>query len=107
MRISDCISDVCSSDLAAPGAVLMALAAQALDAGSVAVMERDWLPADFAGMALALAGCESDDAAVRFRASSEERRVGTECVRTCRSRWLPYPSNTNINTQTRTHTLGK
>src|SRR3546814_13304776 len=21
--------------------------------------------------------------------SSEERRVGTECVRTCRSRWLP------------------
>src|SRR3546814_14702267 len=22
--------------------------------------------------------------------SSEERRVGKECVRTCRSRWLPY-----------------
>src|SRR3546814_11433256 len=36
---------------AAPGAVLLALAAQALDAGSVAVMERDWQPADFAGMA--------------------------------------------------------
>src|SRR3546814_16875638 len=25
------------------------------------------------------------------RASSGERRVGQECVRTCRSRWSPYP----------------
>src|SRR3546814_20021807 len=25
------------------------------------------------------------------RQSSEERRVGKECVSTCRSRWLPYP----------------
>src|SRR3546814_17001410 len=24
-------------------------------------------------------------------ARSEERRVGTECVSTCRSRWSPYP----------------
>src|SRR3546814_13727352 len=26
----------------------------------------------------------------RRRARSEERRVGKECVRTCRSRWSPY-----------------
>src|SRR3546814_14437039 len=26
---------------------------------------------------------------------SEARRVGTECVSTCRSRWLPYDSNTD------------
>src|SRR3546814_15238079 len=25
------------------------------------------------------------------RLRSEERRVGTECVSTCRSRWWPYP----------------
>src|SRR3546814_11377271 len=25
------------------------------------------------------------------RQRSEERRVGKECVRTCRSRWSPYP----------------
>src|SRR3546814_12446388 len=25
------------------------------------------------------------------QARSEERRVGTECVSTCRSRWSPYP----------------
>src|SRR3546814_20643025 len=26
----------------------------------------------------------------RFRERSEERRVGKECVSTCRSRWSPY-----------------
>src|SRR3546814_15850867 len=26
----------------------------------------------------------------RFRTRSEERRVGKECVSTCRSRWSPY-----------------
>src|SRR3546814_17922706 len=31
---------------------------------------------------------------------SEERRVGEECVSTCRSRWLPYHSNKK-NTQQR------
>src|SRR3546814_12884596 len=35
---------------------------------------------------------------------SEERRVGKECVSTCRSLWSPYPSNkqTNMN-KTLTH----
>src|SRR3546814_16098215 len=28
---------------------------------------------------------------------SEERRVGKECVSTCRSRWSQYPYKTNIN----------
>src|SRR3546814_19693262 len=27
---------------------------------------------------------------------SEERRVGKECVSTCRSRWSPFLKNTNI-----------
>src|SRR3546814_20074905 len=40
---------------------------------------------------------------------SEERRVGTECVSTCRSRWSPYHSNkqtkqTSHNHLTTTHT---
>src|SRR3546814_12226918 len=26
-----------------------------------------------------------------YRGRSEERRVGKECVNTCRSRWSPYP----------------
>src|SRR3546814_18353292 len=37
--------------------------------------------------------------AARFR--SEERRVGTECVRTCSSRWSPY--NEQKNTQPQLH----
>src|SRR3546814_18595793 len=31
--------------------------------------------------------------------SSEERRVGTECVRTCRSRGYPHPLKKNTQTQ--------
>src|SRR3546814_13788087 len=31
---------------------------------------------------------------------SEERRVGKECVSTCRSRWSPYDSKNNYNTTT-------
>src|SRR3546814_14206658 len=39
---------------------------------------------------LSIAGMigEGDDVAVEAR--SEERRVGKECVSTCRSRWCPY-----------------
>src|SRR3546814_12679240 len=33
---------------------------------------------------------QEDDAAEREEARSEERRVGKECVSTCRSRWSPY-----------------
>src|SRR3546814_12351587 len=32
----------------------------------------------------------SDEFAVLQRMRSEERRVGKECVSTCRSRWSPY-----------------
>src|SRR3546814_19873088 len=39
----------------------------------------------------ALDGRRSDQRPARERPSrSEERRVGKECVSTCRSRWLPY-----------------
>src|SRR3546814_12005280 len=30
---------------------------------------------------------------------SEERRVGKECVSTCRYRWSPYPANKNESEQ--------
>src|SRR3546814_13312748 len=36
---------------------------------------------------------------------SEERRVGTECVSTCRSRWSPYHSKTNTRSATHIHTV--
>src|SRR3546814_13468737 len=34
---------------------------------------------------------EKDQGDARRSARSEERRVGKECVSTCRSRWSPYP----------------
>src|SRR3546814_1220721 len=75
MRISDWSSDVCSSDLEpAPQ--------QRNVAEIVDLRRRPHVEAvfrrDFAG----------EEAAVRTR--SEERRVGKECVSTCRSRWSPY-----------------
>src|SRR3546814_10264818 len=85
MRISDWSSDVCSSDLA-PGHV-----------GHHDLQRRSLLPghgdvhrggvADGAVRIVRRHGqAEGIDQAVR----SEERRVGKECVSTCRSRWSPY-----------------
>src|SRR3546814_8507616 len=88
MRISDRSSDVCSSDLAplacADGRNRMHTALAYIGA---AVAE--------------IAGCFAFWAWLRLGASpwwllpgvasrSEERRVGKECVSTCRSRWSPY-----------------
>src|SRR3546814_9054311 len=63
MRISDWSSDVCSSDLVKAGLRPAAVTKGAAQAGLVlhTVTKR-----------------------------SEERRVGKECVSTCRSRWSPY-----------------
>src|SRR3546814_12478239 len=95
MRISDWSSDVCSSDLAfrpqswRQTAETTRLLARGLTALGVKPGERvalvaenrpEWLIADHAIMS---AG------------RSEERRVGKECVGTCRSRWSQWKSNKN------------
>src|SRR3546814_3698195 len=74
MRISDWSSDVCSSDL--PGDQRQ----DRRDAEQQAKRRQD-SPAD-----------EQGDLRCRHRHEerSEERRVGKECVSTCRSRWSPY-----------------
>src|SRR3546814_10865687 len=75
MRISDWSSDVCSSDLkAAPGFVNQA----SFDAGALTIGEDV--------IHRARVGVRVRDTAMK----SEERRVGKECVSTCRSRWSPY-----------------
>src|SRR3546814_5986963 len=61
MRISDWSSDVCSSDLGR---------ARRCRCGATCTAGRGWKP--------------------RPPARPEERRVGKECVSTCRSRWSPY-----------------
>src|SRR3546814_1135746 len=67
MRISDWSSDVCSSDL---GTFLIVHQAM-----------RHSGPLFFVGLRFGTAA---------LIARSEERRVGKECVSTCRSRWSPY-----------------
>src|SRR3546814_3680342 len=88
MRISDWSSDVCSSDLPHHDSDLARvgpdLAAQCrLSPRASLVSKRPVLP-------IARAASRVDGAPGLQTARSEERRVGKECVSTCRSRWSPY-----------------
>src|SRR3546814_5584177 len=100
MRISDWSSDVCSSDLlvsvvfALPAArvkgfylALTTLAAQVLFPIVILGLPQEWL-GGLVGLPvepLQIAGYSISSPTSR----SEERRVGKECVSTCRSRWSP------------------
>src|SRR3546814_7193023 len=88
MRISDWSSDVCSSDL---------IDAAALDVQSAISTALKNLPPEMpsppgfrkinpADFGIYYLGLSSKTLPLR----SEERRVGQECVRKCRSRWSPY-----------------
>src|SRR3546814_1944536 len=82
MRISDWSSDVCSSDL-------RAIAAGHLFAPSmtsVSLRANNYLRNYTYDLIRMLSPRLTRDAVMR----SEERRVGKECVSTCRSRWSPY-----------------
>src|SRR3546814_17476767 len=77
MRISDWSSDVCSSDLTWPRSC--ASAPTSRPPAQNARRTTCWSTATW--------GCRA-----RRGSRSEERRVGKECVSTCRSRWSPYNS---------------
>src|SRR3546814_16469784 len=101
MRISDWSSDVCSSDLSA---ILMLVLAYGISMDvedlAFAVLDRDQTTTS-QNYALDISGSryfieqppiiDYADLDRRMRAGerSEERRVGQECVSTCRSRWSP------------------
>src|SRR3546814_20644501 len=100
MRISDWSSDVCSSDLFYTLlllflAVVLVLGSFAIEATSQANYAEVILKVLF-GLAITLvvmswlwnprAGYSGIGQLMR----SEARRVGKECVSTCRSRWSPY-----------------
>src|SRR3546814_19038348 len=98
MRISDWSSDVCSSDLFEAAAQTRALPIPVslfrlrLDppAGGCDIEPCDILILPGAGFHQAKAGALVGPARVEnLQDRSEERRVGTECVSTCRSRWSP------------------
>src|SRR3546814_11424659 len=97
MRISDWSSDVCSSDLC------RAVLGSCHDPKANLLLSMPTLSASdykgIIGLCEALVGARTHatiasmsqglpTVSVAYR--SEERRVGKECVRTCRSRWSPY-----------------
>src|SRR3546814_5489406 len=85
MRISDWSSDVCSSDLPTLGAVTVTpnQVGPNLAACTGDITVRANVVGATSGSALVYrTGLDKD--------RSEERRVGQECVSTCRSRWSPY-----------------
>src|SRR3546814_4795633 len=89
MRISDWSSDVCSSDLQHALGIetvedvgeALALLADPVLLGNEQAVDEDRIGVD------RLAPHLRDEMDVD---RSEERRVGKECVSTCRSRWSPY-----------------
>src|SRR3546814_12583173 len=87
MRISDWSSDVCSSDLKEK------MLAGELYHASDAEIQADQAAAH-AWLARYNASLDQAPSArhALLREKSEERRVGKECVSTCRSRWSPYHS---------------
>src|SRR3546814_12423237 len=98
MRISDWSSDVCSSDL------MEAVMAQAADAGArcagyttlrlpyeLKALFREWLTLHAPQRAEhVMSLVQQMNGGRDYDSRSEERRVGKECVSTCRSRWSPY-----------------
>src|SRR3546814_19031937 len=97
MRISDWSSDVCSSDLNGGGvrarATLPTFALVDADDQLAALRRTLATPATREVQDLASPGRDGKgEVATRDRihtGRSEERRVGNECVSTCRSRWSP------------------
>src|SRR3546814_15608273 len=84
MRISDWSSDVCSSDLTPP---VITAAIPVGDGASLLSRRPDIRQAE---RELAASTARIGVATAELYPRSEERRVGKECVSTCRSRWSPY-----------------
>src|SRR3546814_16215608 len=84
LRISDWSSDVCSSDLSSSAMASVSTASSASTFSRVSRRPRAVTQLGPGGRGISN--------------RSEERRVGKECVSTCRSRWSPYHSKKNNQT---------
>src|SRR3546814_3869149 len=105
MRISDWSSDVCSSDLSHDVTLIHRrdtlraekILQERLFANPKISVIWDTAVEEFVGegtpvglTGLKLRNTKTGEAADFATERSEERRVGKECVSTCRSRWSPY-----------------
>src|SRR3546814_8093200 len=88
MRISDWSSDVCSSDLVRQRDDRLEVQHHLV---ALECPTQIGLDVERRHRGAAHGGVEGDRAGLaEFLGRSEERRVGKECVSTCRSRWSPY-----------------
>src|SRR3546814_2808407 len=87
LRISDWSSDVCSSDLSQY--VSIRYTERLSEAGINPSVGHTGSAYDNA-LAETINGLYKTEVIHRRGPRSEERRVGKECVSTCRSRWSPY-----------------
>src|SRR3546814_15365585 len=98
MRISDWSSDVCSSDLACKALKEEGYRVILVNSNPATIMtDPDLADATYIepitpAMVAKVIERERPDALLPTMGGqrSEERRVGKECVSTCRSRWSPY-----------------
>src|SRR3546814_10311034 len=96
MRISDWSSDVCSSDLVDISLSVSPIVDSTLKIVGASKIARDITDRRRAEEQKDLLLREMDHrvknlfALANGMVRSEERRVGKECVSTCRSRWSPY-----------------
>src|SRR3546814_20310501 len=92
MRISDWSSDVCSSDLLGGECPAITVVVAAHDEErTIGARVRNLLAQDYPATRLkVLVVSDGSGDRTAEEARSEERRVGKECVSTCRSRWAPY-----------------
>src|SRR3546814_6009081 len=90
MRISDWSSDVCSSDLTTQRIDFSSLRMDDIEPKKSEFPRRNdqaKLPPEGATPTPPVSPVQQ----IKPVSRSEERRVGKECVSTCRSRWSPYP----------------
>src|SRR3546814_3642876 len=85
MRISDWSSDVCSSDLRAAPMPIGTEIRMPTTVEATVMVRLSSMPWAMSPQRLVKSGTRKPSTN-----RSEERRVGKECVSTCRSRWSPY-----------------
>src|SRR3546814_13824687 len=98
MHMSDWSSDVCSSDLrialvgpsGSGKSTVINLLSRNYDVMSGSVMLNDTDIRDIGNQSLRSLMAVVNQDTTLFEGRSEERRVGKECVSTCRSRWSRY-----------------
>src|SRR3546814_10401070 len=96
MRISDWSSDVCSSDLMVSSAMAAAGISGTMRPKLMALaLSRTMPPQSACGGWMPRPRKDRADRNRKAKQRSEERRVGKECVSTCRVRWWQYREKKN------------